>query len=58
VLVASAAAVLALQVAVKQLIATGGGDLFGLEISPNHKGVYLVDDAGSGSGANSLRPLF
>jgi hypothetical protein len=45
------------QVAVKQLIANGGGDLFGLAISPAH-GVYFVDDAGSGPGANSLRLLF
>jgi hypothetical protein len=46
------------QVAVKQLIANGGGDLFGLAIAPSHKGVYFVDDAGSGPGANSLRLLF
>ena len=46
------------QVAVKQLIANGGGDLFGLAISPAHLGVYFVDDAGSGPGANSLRLLF
>ncbi len=46
------------QVAVKQLIANGGGDLFGLAIAPSQKGVYFVDDAGSGPGANSLRLLF
>ena len=46
------------QVAVKQLIPNGGGDLFGLAIAPSQKGVYFVDDAGSGPGANSLRLLF
>ena len=46
------------QVAVKQLIANGGGDLFGLAIAPSRRGVYFVDDAGSGPGANSLRLLF
>jgi hypothetical protein len=46
------------QVASKNLIPNGGGDLFGLEVAPNRHGVYLVDDAGSGSGANSLRLLF
>ena len=45
------------QVAVKQLIANGGGDLFGLAIAPGRRGVYFVDDAGSGPGANSLRLL-
>jgi hypothetical protein len=46
------------QVASKQLISNGGGDLFGLAITPSHHGVYFVDDAGSGPGANSLRLLF
>ncbi len=46
------------QVAVKQLISNGGGDLFGLAITPSRSGVYFVDDAGSGPGANSLRLLF
>ena len=27
-------------------------------IAPSQKGVYFVDDAGSGPGANSLRLLF
>lgn len=45
------------QVAVKQLIPNGGGDLFGLAITPTGNGVYFVDDAGSGPGANSLRRL-
>ena len=42
------------QMAVKQLIANGGGDLFGLAITPARNGVYFVDDAGSGASANSL----
>ena len=46
------------QVAVKQLVANGGGDLFGLAITPGGSGVYWVDDAGSGPAANSLRLLF
>jgi hypothetical protein len=46
------------QVAVKQLIANGGGDLFGLAVAPRGSRVYFVDDAGSGPGTNSLRLLF
>jgi DNA-binding beta-propeller fold protein YncE len=46
------------QVAVKELIPNGGGDLFGLAVSPSGGGVYFVDDAVSGPGANSLRLLF
>jgi hypothetical protein len=42
------------QVAVKQLISDGGGDLFGLAITPAGDGVYFVDDAGSGVAPNSL----
>jgi hypothetical protein len=45
------------QVAFKQLIANGGGDLFGLAITPARNGVYFVDDAGSGPAANSLELL-
>jgi len=45
------------RVATKTLIANGGGDLFGLAIAPSGKAVYLVDDAGSGAGANSLQIL-
>jgi hypothetical protein len=45
------------QVAVKNLIPNGGGDLFGLALAPSHRGIYFVDDAGSGSAANSLRLL-
>ena len=45
------------QVAVKNLIPNGGGDLFGLALAPSHRGIYFVDDAGSGRTANSLRLL-
>jgi hypothetical protein len=40
--------------AVRDLIRNGGGDLFGVALAPNHKSLYLVDDAGSGAAANSL----
>jgi hypothetical protein len=43
------------QVKVKTLVKNGGGDLFGLALTPNRRGIYFVDDAGSGSAANSLR---
>jgi hypothetical protein len=42
------------QVADATLIKNGGGDLFGLALAPQNKGIYLVDDNGSGSSANSL----
>ncbi len=45
------------QVATRNLIANGGGDLFGLALAPGGQGIYLVDDAGSGPAANSLRLL-
>jgi hypothetical protein len=45
------------QVAVKTLIPNRGGDLFGLALAPSHRGIYFVDDAGSGKAANSLRLL-
>ena len=41
----------------KTIVANGAGDLFGLAIAPSHHGIYLVDDAGSGPAANSLRVL-
>jgi hypothetical protein len=41
----------------KTLVSNGAGDLFGLAIAPGGKGLYFVDDAGSGSAANSLRLL-
>jgi hypothetical protein len=40
--------------AVKTLVANGGGDLFGLAVTPDGDGLYFVDDAGSGPSANSL----
>jgi hypothetical protein len=39
---------------VRNVIPNGGGDLFGVAVAPNHKSLYLVDDAGSGASANSL----
>jgi hypothetical protein len=36
------------------LVADGGGDLFGIAVAPHRSGLYFVDDAGSGTGANSL----
>jgi sugar lactone lactonase YvrE len=43
--------------AVHNVIPNGGGDLFGLAVAPNHKSLYLVDDAGNGPSANSLALL-
>ena len=40
--------------AVRNVIPNGGGDLFGVALAPNHRSLYLVDDAGSGASANSL----
>ncbi len=45
------------QVAVRTLVANGAGDLFGLAVAPANKGVYFVDDAGSGRATNSLELL-
>ncbi len=42
---------------VKQLIANGGGDLFGLAVAPRAEGIYFVNDIGSGPAANSLELL-
>ncbi|MGZ4167339.1 MAG: hypothetical protein ACXVRW_18290 [Solirubrobacteraceae bacterium] len=39
---------------VRNVIPNGGGDLFGLAVAPNHRSLYLVDDAGTGPSANSL----
>jgi hypothetical protein len=44
-------------VAARTLVADGGGDLFGIALKPNHRGLYFVDDAGTGAAANSLRVL-
>jgi hypothetical protein len=43
--------------ATKTLVANGGGDLFGLAITPSGSGIYFVNDAGSGPAANSLQIL-
>ena len=43
------------QVATKTLVADGAGDLFGLAVAPRGKGIFFVNDAGSGSAANSLQ---
>jgi hypothetical protein len=45
------------QVAVKTAVPNGAGDLFGLALAPSGTGLYFVDDAGSGTAANSLRLL-
>jgi hypothetical protein len=45
------------QVATKTLVPDGGGDLFGLAIAPRHKGIYFVNDSGTGPAANSLQFL-
>ena len=44
-------------VAARTLVPNGGGDLFGIALAPNRRGLYFVDDAGSGRAANSLRVL-
>jgi hypothetical protein len=43
--------------ALKTLVANGAGDLFGLAVAPGGSGLYFVNDAGSGSAANSLQLL-
>jgi hypothetical protein len=45
------------QVVTKTLVANGAGDLFGVAIVPHGDGLYFVDDAGSGTAANSLQVL-
>ncbi len=41
----------------KRLVPNGGGDLFGLALTPSANGIYLVNDSGSGPAANSLQLL-
>jgi hypothetical protein len=41
----------------KTLVSNGGGDLFGLALVPGARGLYYVNDSGSGSAANSLQTL-
>lgn len=43
--------------AAKTLVMNGAGDLFGLAIAPSAKGIYFVNDSGSGPAANSLQLL-
>jgi hypothetical protein len=45
------------QVATKTLVPNGAGDLFGLARIPGNRGLYFVNDAGSGAAANSLDVL-
>jgi sugar lactone lactonase YvrE len=45
------------QVANKQLVADGGGDLFGIAVAPHGDGLYFVNDSGDGPAANSLQLL-
>jgi sugar lactone lactonase YvrE len=42
---------------VKTLVANGAGDLFGLAPAAGDKGLYFVNDAGSGPATNSLQML-
>ncbi len=41
----------------RTLMANGAGDLFGLALVPGARGLYYVNDSGSGSAANSLQTL-
>jgi hypothetical protein len=41
----------------KTLMPNGGGDLFGLALIPGARGLYYVNDSGSGPAANSLQML-
>ncbi len=43
--------------AFRTLVPNGGGDLFGLALTPNRRGIYFVNDSGSGPAANSLQAL-
>ena len=43
--------------ATKTLVPNGGGDLFGLAVKPDGRGLYFVNDAGSGPDQNSLELL-
>jgi hypothetical protein len=41
----------------KTLVPNGAGDLFGLALVPGARGLYYVNDSGSGPAANSLQTL-
>jgi hypothetical protein len=45
------------EVSTKTLVANGAGDLFGLALRGGHRGLYFVNDIGSGPTANSLQLL-
>jgi hypothetical protein len=45
------------QTASRTLMPNGAGDLFGLALVPGARGLYYVNDSGSGSAANSLQTL-
>lgn len=45
------------QITTRTLITNGAGDLFGIALAPSARGIYFVDDAGSGPAANSLALL-
>jgi hypothetical protein len=45
------------QLATTTLVPDGAGDLFGLAVAPSGRGMYYVNDAGSGADANSLELL-
>jgi hypothetical protein len=45
------------QLATRTLVANGAGDLFGLALAPSGRGIYYVNDAGTGPDANSLELL-
>jgi hypothetical protein len=44
-------------VATRTLIRNGAGDLFGIALTPNDRGLYFVNDAGSGGASNSVQVL-
>ena len=41
----------------RTFVPNGGGDLFGLALVGDARGLYYVNDSGSGSAANSLQTL-
>ena len=45
------------QRATTTLVPNGAGDLFGLALAPSGRGIYYVNDAGTGPDANSLEFL-
>jgi hypothetical protein len=45
------------QIATKELVHAGAGDLFGLALVPEERGIYFVNDSGSGAASNSLQSL-